>query len=152
MTRMDLCRKLSKTLVRSETASVNWDSNWTAGEQAILRLLTHASEALLYRIVNVSYAVKKENGQQASLDILCFLDKSDATHHMVPIFNAKNFPNFLWNRYSATSDDLCKERNVLLVHLNRQRCFNRRRGTLGYNPLNKSVRKTNASKRITGVV
>ncbi len=53
MTSMDLRRKPSMILVRSATASVNWDSVLADGVEPILRLLAHTTNTTGISVRNV---------------------------------------------------------------------------------------------------
>jgi len=57
---------------------------------------------------------------RALLDVFSSLYEPYSTHDMVSVFHSEDFPNLLRNRNPSSGDDLSKEGNVLLIHLNWQ--------------------------------
>ena len=50
-------------------------------------------------------------------DVFSPLDKTDPTHHMVPIFDTEYLPDFFGDGDSSSRYDFSKERNVFLIDL-----------------------------------
>ena len=50
-------------------------------------------------------------------DVFSPLDKTDPTHHMVPVFDTEDLPDFFRDSDSSSRYDFSKERNVFLIDL-----------------------------------
>ncbi len=60
------------------------------------------------------------------LDIFGSLYQPNSAHDMITIFNAEDFSDFFRDGYASTRNDLCEERNVFFVNLNRQELTSQR--------------------------
>jgi hypothetical protein len=66
--------------------------------------------------------VEDDDGLLRGLLLYVFgsLDKPDAAHNVVSVFDSEYFPDFFGNGYSSACDDFCEEGYVFFLDLDRQ--------------------------------